>query len=99
MAGDGVWIARGVGGGEVIPFPDEISAHRNVQLGGYHMDVLRVPFGENAETYQPKHGEQNSPAETKPTAALIEIVEKDHSTDDNEGIIVPNEVRINGTRS
>lgn len=33
---------------------------------------------------------------TEPQAALIEIIEKDHSTDVNQGVIVPNEVRING---
>lgn len=29
-------------------------------------------------------------------AALIEIVEKEHSTSDGPGVIIPNEVRING---
>lgn len=44
-------------------------------------------------TYEPSGTDQ--PAR----AALIEIVEKDHSTDDNAGVIIPNEVRINGPRS
>jgi hypothetical protein len=33
---------------------------------------------------------------TEPQAAFIEIIEKGHSTDDTPGVIVPNEVRING---
>lgn len=33
----------------------------------------------------------------EPQAAFIEIIEKDHSTDGTPGVIVPNEVRINGT--
>jgi hypothetical protein len=44
-----------------------------------------------AATYEPVDSDQ-------PTkAALIEIVETDHSTDDGPGVIIPNQVRINGT--
>jgi hypothetical protein len=32
----------------------------------------------------------------EPQAAFIEIIEKGHSADDASGVIVPNEVRING---
>lgn len=44
-----------------------------------------------AATYEPSGTDQPV------RAALIEIVEKDHSTDDTPGVIVPNQIRINGT--
>ncbi|HWB37588.1 MAG TPA: hypothetical protein VHA75_16360 [Rugosimonospora sp.] len=81
---------------------DELRAHMNRALADHSLCVqegtpdertVRPSLKWFVEDYLPKVTAE--PA--KPTAALIEIVEKGHSTDGNEGVIVPNQVRINGT--
>jgi hypothetical protein len=50
----GVWVARGSDGSEVIPFLNELAAHRYVQRNGYYLEVLCIPYGEDARTYRPR---------------------------------------------
>ena len=53
MTRNGVWIARNADATAVRPFERELDAHRFVQSEGYHLEVLLVPWGEDACTYKP----------------------------------------------
>lgn len=85
---------------------DDLRTHMNRALADHSLCVDEGTPGERVvrpslewfvEHYLPKAASGSSTDADQPAkAALIEIVEKDHSTDDTPGVIVPNEVRING---